>query len=93
MATVKQLKSAIIENLHPDTIRIKRRTGHIFCQWKFLYTDVKTAADYTSKIEKVLTALNVTYWITDCDQVWKNFRGGASTAKQSHFWIEVEILK
>jgi len=90
--TKKEIKTIIQNELHPDTIGTKRGTGNILCRWGFFYTHGKTAEYYASKVEDLLTMINVNHMIVDCGKVWKNFRGGTSIANSSHFWVEIELL-
>ena len=90
--TTREIKITIQNVLHPNTIGIKRDTGHILCRWGFFYRNGRTAECYASKVEELLTKCKINHRIIDCGEVWKNFRGGASTANSSHFWVEIELL-
>ena len=100
MSTVKEkineagnrtrIKRLIKDNLNPDTIGTKKG-GNILCRWGYFYTHGATAEDYAMKIRRLLTNNKIPYRIVDCGNHWAAFRGGASVANQSHFYVEVHV--
>ena len=61
------------------------RKGVYTLRRSFFYTHGYTS---TMLAEKVKAA---GFTIIDHGEVWKNFRGGASVAKQSHWWVRFTI--
>ena len=85
-----KVKRLIIDELHADTINTKKG-GNILCRWGYFYSHGATAEDYAMQVRKLLTNHNIPYRIIDCGNHWAPFRGGASVANQSHFWVEVYV--
>ena len=69
-----------------DTVR-KQRNGRYIARKGFFYRHGFSGEQFAMKIEVALPGVTV----TGCGEVWKDFRGGASVANQSHFWAEFEI--
>ena len=90
MVTKKEIKTLLSEELHPDTIGTKHG-GNSLLRWGFFYTHGKTAKQYVAKVSAVLTARQIEHKVVDSGEVWKNFKGGASVAASSHFYVEVKI--
>lgn len=89
--TIKEIKRLIKDKLNPSTIGTTK-DGCIKCRWGFFYTGGKTSEDFVNAIAKLLTNNNIKFSIQDNGEVWKEFRGGASTANQSHWFVVVKII-
>ena len=72
-----------------DTVG-KNKDGHIVVRKGFYYSHGKTAEDHANAVSKSLHAACIEHTVVDSGQVWKPFRGGASTAAQSHYWVTVK---
>lgn len=86
-----RIKSLIKDNLHPDSIGTKKG-GNIICRWGYFYRRGITVEKYVSQIENLLNVFRVNFNIVDSGDHWSAFRGGASVANQSHWYVEIEIL-
>jgi hypothetical protein len=83
-------RQLIADNLHPDTVGISKG-GRLLCRWGFFYTHGRTSAKYVEAVQKLLAEHGIGGTVVDHGSVWKDFRGGASVANQSHFYVEIEI--
>ena len=90
MKTAKEIKRLISDNLHPDTATTKHG-GNLLFRWEFFYRHGQTPKGYVMKINTLLESHGITdVKIIDDGEVWKPFNGGASTARSSHFYVEIE---
>ena len=87
--TKKEVKELLSE-LHPNTIGY-RKNGNILCRWGFFYSHGGSSEKCVEKVKALLDLHNVRYSIADSGEVWKAFRGGASVANQSHWFVEIKI--
>ena len=87
----KNARKLIAENLHPDSLG-KNKAGNLVARWGFFYTHGRTAEGYVTKVTALLTEAGIAFEIVDSGEVWKDFRGGASVANQSHFYVEIKLV-
>ena len=73
-----------------DTVG-KKKNGNIIVRREFFYRHGGTAESFAEKISSILTNADVRHNIIDKGEEWKAFRGGASVANQSHWWVEIAI--
>ena len=73
-----------------DTVG-KKKNGNIIARREFFYRHGGTAESFAEKISSMLTEAGVNYIIVDKGEHWTAFRGGASVANQSHWWVEIAI--
>ncbi|MBN1511666.1 MAG: hypothetical protein JXB13_06600 [Phycisphaerae bacterium] len=83
-------KHLLAEQLRPDTLGVNK-CGNLLCRWGFFYTHGRTAEKYAQAVSDTLRQSGIGHRIEDSGMVWKPFRGGASTAQQSHFYVEVSL--
>ncbi len=86
-----QAKRLLADTLHPDTVGINK-DGQIICGWGFFYTHGRTSEGYAQKVHELLDQHGFAALVTGHGEVWKDFRGGAATANQSHFYVVVKII-
>lgn len=86
-----RIKRLIKGNLYPDTIGTKKG-GNILCRWGYFYSHGKTSIQYVEKVTKLLDQHHIQHRIVNNGDHWVAFRGGASTANQSHFYVEIKII-
>lgn len=79
--TVKHIR----DNLTVDTASI--RNGIATVRRGFFYTGGRTAGDLVASVKAVYPDAQ----IVDSGEVWKPFRGGASTAQQSHWFVKFTL--
>jgi hypothetical protein len=92
MKTMSMKKTArqVLGDLLPDTMATNKR-GNLILRWSFFYTMGCTAQRYVKAVTDELTRHGISHTIVDSGEVWKDFRGGASVAQGSHFFVEVKI--
>jgi hypothetical protein len=78
--------STVREALHPDTLSCKSNV--YTARWGFFYTHGRTAERYVDAVKKAFPEAV----ILGSGEVWKNFRGGASVAQQSHFYVKFSVV-
>ena len=75
------------EGVYPDSISIKN--GIITARKGFYYRFNKTSEDWRGIIANALPEAN----IIDSGEKWVPFRGGASIANQSHWYVKFEFFQ
>lgn len=45
-----------------------------------------------AEVTALLTEAGIAFAIVGSGEVWKDFRGGASVANQSHFYVEIKLV-
>jgi len=70
-----------------------RRNGNIMLRWGFFYRHGCDADKKKYKVECILTAHDIPFKIADSGEKWASFRGGASLANSSHWYVEIELLE
>jgi alpha-amylase/alpha-mannosidase (GH57 family) len=65
---------------------LSRRNGVYTARRGFFYTNRKSSQDFADRIQNRLGQFG-TVVIVDHGEQWKPFKGGASVANQSHWWV------
>lgn len=86
MLTLKSIRAAVTH--HSDTVG-KRKDGSFIIRHGYYYRNGVDADKFAKAIEALLTAAGLEFTTVDKGDHWAAFRGGASTANSSHFWITV----
>lgn len=81
MVTLKQVR----EQLNPDSASC--RAGVFTVREGFFYTHGRTADDLVARVLKAFP----TATIFDSGEVWKAFRGDASVAQSSHWFVSFAV--
>lgn len=87
--TKKEIRK-ILQTLNPDTIGTTKG-GCIICRWGYFYRHGITDLTYAEAVMTVLSKNNIQYSNILSGDHWATFKGGASVAKSSHFWVEIEL--
>lgn len=75
-----------------DTAGRKRNPERdIVLRREFFYTHGKTAQDFANGVHSKLNDCLVDHDIVDYGEHWAPFRGGASTAQSSHWWVVIRL--
>jgi len=82
--TTKQIREALDGVV--DTLG-KNKAGNYVARRGFFYTNGGTADKFAEEIKRQIPAAN----ILNTWERWTAFRGGASTANQSHWGVEFEV--
>lgn len=91
MAKISLIKE-LRELVFADSIG-KNKDGNIVLRKGFFYTHGKTAEGFASTVTEALEACSMPGSVIDSGEVYKAFRGGASVANQSHWYVVVAPLR
>ena len=67
----------------------KRKDGTIVIRRGFYYRNGKDAELFSLAVGTALKKAGVKYSVKDYGEKWTAFKGGASLASQSHWWVEL----
>lgn len=70
----------------------KNKNGEYVFRREFFYTHGFTSEKWAAKVSAALTADGRAHRVTEHHEVWKPFRGGASTAQSSHWAAHVKFV-
>lgn len=79
--TLKEIR----DRIHADTYSLKN--GVVTLRWGFFYTHEMTTEKKVAKVKEVFP----TAVIQDSGEIRKAFRGGASVANQSHWYVKFTV--
>ncbi len=68
---------------------VSHKDGIFTVREEFFYTHGKTAQDLINKIKDAFQNIE----IIDSGEIWKPFRGGASTANSSHWFVRFKEVE
>ena len=66
-------------------------TKHFLFRQSYYYTHGGTSTKFMEKVKRNLTNAGIEHTIIDDGDHWAAFKGGASVAKQSHWYVEVKV--
>ena len=78
----------VLEPITADQVS-KRKDGTIVIRRGFFYRHGQDAEGFRIAVCKALNRTGLKYSIKDYGEHWAAFKGGASLAKQSHWWVEL----
>jgi hypothetical protein len=78
---MKEIKNTIFADSY------SQKDGVVTVRWGFFYTMGRTTEKYVETVKASFPGCT----IVDSGQVWKPFRGGASVAQGSHFFVKFSI--
>ena len=84
---VGEIRKAL-ENIVADSVS-KRKDGTIVIRRGFFYRHGKDAQDFSLSVGAALSKAGIQYRVKDWGEKYTSFRGGASLASQSHWWVEL----
>ena len=87
MTYVGEIRKAL-ENIVADQVS-KRKDGTIVIRRGFYYRHGHDAQDFFLSVCKHLNKTDIKYSVKDWGEKYTSFRGGASVANQSHWWVEL----
>lgn len=68
-------------------------TKHFIFRKGYFYTNGSDSAKFAEHVTRRLEAAGIEHTIIDNGDHWAAFKGGASVAKQSHWWVEVAVAE
>lgn len=77
--------SELKEKIGATTVSVSK--GVYTARRSFFYTKGRTAADFAAEVKAAVPGAV----IIDFQEVFKAFRGGASVANQSHWWVKFTL--
>jgi hypothetical protein len=87
--TLKQIKQILLNaHLRCDTIG-KNKVGNFVARRQFFYTHGYDSKKFADAIAAILSGK---IEVVNHGEHWAAFRGGASTAQSSHWWVEFRTL-
>lgn len=91
----KQMKALPTANKLQELISIDQvtRKGDLYTfRAGYYYRHGQTEDSVATRISKALTAHGYRHEIVDKGDHWAAFRGGASIARSSHFWVKIRLF-
>lgn len=85
------VRQLLRDNLHPETIG-KNKAGNLVLRWGYFYRNGRTSEHYVARVRDFLTNQGIAHVIGASGDHFAAFRGGASTANSSHFFVEIQLL-
>lgn len=79
------------ENVACDDIQYSKKNECWTFRQEFFYTNGYTSEKWAANISDQLMKLGFGVLVLDHGEVWKPFRGGASTRTSSHWYVTVSI--
>ncbi len=74
-----------------DSVGVNK-AGDVVVRHEFFYRHGGTAEKYRDCIVKQLQVFGIEVTVVDSGEVWKAFRGGASVANQSHWFVVLRAV-
>jgi hypothetical protein len=84
--TIKQVRAAL--EIGVDSIG-KNKAGAIVIRRGFFYRNGMDCAKFTAKVDAALKAAGLEFTIVRDGEHYAPFRGGASVAQSSHWYVEL----
>ncbi len=70
----------------------KNKAGNVVIRQGYFYRHGQTPEIFKARVEAQCKSAGVAIRIVGCGDHWAAFRGGASIARSSHFWVEVAAV-
>lgn len=71
----------------------RNKAGNIVVRRGFYYTNGFTAEKFAERVISGCNKAGLNVTIVGSGEVWKPFKGGASVANNSHWWVELTVEK
>lgn len=82
--TAARVKDMLADKgVHPSTISVKN--GIYTIRFSYFFTSGRSSQQYADMVIKA------GFDVIEHDNHWTSFRGGASVAQQSHFWVKFKV--
>lgn len=85
---MKTFLSQVKDAVAADSIG-KNKAGNVVVRDSYFYTHGRTADSFAKSVADQLRAAGVAFDIVDHGDHYASFRGGATVAQGSHFWVIV----
>jgi len=87
----KSSMSIVRDALSPGRNIGRKANGNIVVRRGYFYTNGCTAEKFCENVAVELDHAGVKYSIVGHGDHWAPFRGGASVANSSHWWVELRV--
>lgn len=87
MTTLKQIK----EIIHADQIS-RKKDGTVIFRDEYFYRHGRTPEGFRDRVTAALTEAGVAHRVVEFGDHWAPFRGNASTARSSHFFVQIALI-
>ena len=84
-------KSKILNDAAPDINRSATKKGTYVFRRPFFFRSGGTAENWVATVSRALANNGLKFEVVDKGEVDKPFKGGASVANQSHWYVEMKI--
>lgn len=88
---MKSIQAHIRENFIGADQVSRKRDGTIMVRQSYFYRHGMDSTQFADKVSEFLKEEGIAATVIDSGDHYADFRGGASVAKQSHFWAQVKI--
>jgi hypothetical protein len=90
MVTQKKMSLKSLEETLKNVDKVSRmKNGQFKIYQGFFYTHGKSAEDFATDVMRQLDGQGAI--LVDYGMVWKEFKGGAPVARQSHWWVIIKF--
>ena len=69
----------------------RKKNGNILLRKGYFYTHGRNEEDFEKRVLAKLHEADISSKVVDLGNHWAAFKGGASIARQSHWWVELEV--
>jgi hypothetical protein len=70
----------------------RNKDGTIMVRRGYFYRMNKSVSEFEESVLFYLHSANVSSKVIDSGDHWAPFRGGSSVARNSHFWVQLEVI-
>lgn len=93
MAKVQSLRSQIATAADGcfDTIGVNK-SGNIIIRRGYFYSGGLDSTKFANSIAQLIASSGIPLKVANHGNQWRAFRGGASVANSSHFWVELTAV-
>jgi len=88
----KSILAKVKQAVNADMVS-RKRNGNILIRKGYFYRGKQDEYSFAQEINKQLDIHDIKAKMVKCGDHWASFKGGASVAKQSHFWVELVVDK
>lgn len=90
VTTLKKVKDAVVGIA--DSVG-KSRIGSIMVRRGYFYRHGMDSDKFEQAVTAALDKVGIKYTVKNSGDHWAPFRGGASVAQSSHFYVELNIIE
>jgi hypothetical protein len=91
--TMTITRKQLADTISFDDLQHNKKEGTWTFRRGFFYRSGYTAEKYKENIAGQLQMTNLPFTVIECGEVWKAFKGGASTRAQSHWYVTVRFTE